>query len=449
VLAEPKGLGDALAYLTAFTPSHFEGIRQRIDPDWIAEALQATGTATVRRRRLPAEHVVWLVLGMALMRDKPLAEIIDRLDLALPTPRGDVMASSGVSQARARLGAEPIEWLFMRSGEQWAHASAANHPWRGLSVYGVDGSTMRIPDTTENRTHFGGQAGRKGSDSGYPMVRIAVLMALRSHILAAASFGPYVSEHHYAADLWPSVPDRSVTLVDRGFLAAYILIPLARDGTNRHWLTRACTNNKWTTLQRFGDGDELVEMEVHRDARRTHPTLPKTWQMRAIRYQRRGFEPQILLTSLIDAELYPAEEVIALYHERWELELGYDELKTEMLAREEAIRSKTPGMVYQELWGLLLAYNLVRVEMERVAGDAGVEPTRVSFVATLRLVCDAFDWFGITRSPGTIPARLLTGRAKLKRFILPARRERSYPRAVKIKMSNYQRKRPPSDRSGK
>ena len=87
--------------------------------------------------------------------------------------------------------------------------------------------------------------------------------------------------------------------------------------------------------------------------------------------------------------------------------------------------------------------------MERVAGDAGVEPTRVSFVATLRLVCDAFDWFGITRSPGTIPARLLTGRAKLKRFILPARRERSYPRAVKIKMSNYQRKRPPSDRSGK
>jgi hypothetical protein len=99
VLAEPKGLGDALAYPTAFTPSHFEGIRQRIDPDWISEALHATGTATVRRRRLPAEHVVWLVLGMALMRDKPLAEIVDRPDLALPTSRGDVMASSGVSQA--------------------------------------------------------------------------------------------------------------------------------------------------------------------------------------------------------------------------------------------------------------------------------------------------------------------------------------------------------------
>jgi hypothetical protein len=140
--------------------------------------------------------------------------------------------------------------------------------------------------------------------------------------------------------------------------------------------------------------------------------------------------------------------VIALYHERWELELGYDEVKTEMLAREEGIRSKSAGMVYRELWGLLLANNLVRVEMERVAGDVGVEPTRISFVAALRLVCDAFDWFGITRSPGTIPARLLAGRARLKRFVLPERRERASPRAVKTKMSNHPRKRPPSDRSG-
>src|SRR5688572_9980373 len=120
-----------------------------------------------------------------------------------------------------------------------------------------------------------------------------------------------------------------------------------------------------------------------------------------------------------------------------------------MLAREEAIRSKTPTAVAQELWGLLLAYNLVRLEMERIAGDAGVEPVRISFVAALRLVCDAFDWFAITQTPAEIPTRLATMRAKLKRFVLPKRRLRLNPRAVKIKMSNYPRKRPSSDRSAK
>lgn len=447
MVPEPTSLGDALAYLTAFTPSHFDGIRQRLPAAWIHEALLTTGTATIRQRRLPADQVVWLVIGMALMRDKPLPDIVDRLDLALPTPNGQLVASSAVVQARQRLGDEPLEWLFVRAGGEWAQRSATTHAWRGLKVYGVDGSTMRVPDSDENRAFFGGQDGRRDSDSGYPLMRIVVLMALRSHVIAAASFGPYDGEHTYAADLWPHVPEESLVIVDRGFLAATILLPLQTSG--RHWLTRATKRSKWTTLERLGRGDEIVEMDVSADARKRDPSLPRTWKLRAIRYQRRGFEPQVLLTSLVDAKQYPRDEIVALYHERWELELGYDELKTEMLAREEAIRSKTPATVRQEVWGLLLAYNLIRLEMERIAADAGVPPTRISFVASLRLVCDAFDWFGMTRTPGAIPARLVAMRAKLKRFVLPERRPRSYPRAVKIKMSNYPRNRPPTDRSAK
>jgi hypothetical protein len=190
-------------------------------------------------------------------------------------------------------------------------------------------------------------------------------------------------------------------------------------------------------------------MAVSSEARRKDPTLPKVWRMRAIKYQRRGFKPQTLLTSLVDGATYGKADLVALYHERWELELAYDELKTEMLAREETIRSQTRVTVEQELWGLLLAYNLIRVEMERVAETAGVEPTRISFVAAMRLVCDALDWFAITRSPGAIPSRLADLRARLVRFVLPERRPRSNPRAVKLKMSNYPRKRPPTDRSAK
>src|SRR5207245_5632186 len=133
----------------------------------------------------------------------------------------------------------------------------------------------------------------------------------------------------------------------------------------------------------------------------------------------------------VDADRYPAAEIVALYHERWELELGFDEIKAEMLDREEAIRSKSPKGIRQELWGVFLAYNLVRVEMERVAAEAGVEPTRISFVAALRLICDEWLWCAIA-SPGAIPKHLRNLRASLKPLILPPRRsERLYPRAVK------------------
>jgi len=276
-------------------------------------------------------------------------------------------------------------------------------------------------------------------------------MALRSHLLASASFGPYeTGEQTYAAELWPSVPDDSLTVVDKGFFAAAILIPLARDGKNRHWLTRAKKNLRWKVIKWLSKKDMLVEMKVSGQARKQDSTLPKTWTVRVIQYQRKGFKPQLLITSMTDASKYPAAEIADLYHERWELELGYDEIKTELLDREETLRSKSPTAVTQELWGVLLAFNLVRLEMEQVAAEAKVPPTRISFVAALRLIVDEWIWLANT-SPGAIPSRLRDLRASLKRFILPPRRsERSYPRAVKIKMSNYPRKRrPPTGKAAK
>jgi len=186
-----------------------------------------------------------------------------------------------------------------------------------------------------------------------------------------------------------------------------------------------------------------VEMKVSPAARKKDPTLPKTWIVRAIGYRRKGFRPETLLTSMTDAEAFPAQEIIGLYHERWELELGFDEIKTEMLDREESIRSKSPTAVAQELWGVFLAYNLIRLEMERVADEAKVESTRISFVAAMRLIVDEWMWCAIS-SPGAIPKHLRKLRESLVGLILPPRRpERSYPRAVKIKMSNYARKRTP------
>jgi hypothetical protein len=420
-----------------------------LDPEWIGEALQATGTATIRRRRLPAEQVVWLVIGMCLFRDLSMRELVATLDLALPGSRGIRVAPSSIVQARERLGDEPLRWLFERTAAAWSHASARAHAWRGLAVYGADGTTVRVPDSAENRAHFGGQNTRWDSTSGYPLVRLVTLMALRSHILAGARFGAYaLSECVLADELWSTLPDHSLTIVDRGFFSARTLIGIERGGIQRHWLTRAKSTLVYTRIERFAVGDELIELNVSKEARQKDPSMPATWRMRAIRYQRRGFPPQILLTSLLDPKRYPAAEIVALYHERWEIELGYNEVKRVMLAREETTRSKSPKGVAQELWGLGIAYNLVRYEAERVAADAGVPPTRISFVAALNFIESALRTWG-TESAGRLPERLQRLREDLAHFVLPERRERSYPRAVKIKMSNYARKRPakPSSRS--
>ena len=387
-----------------------------LDPDWIEEALTATGTATIRRRRLPAEQVVWLVIGMCLFRDQSMKDLVATLDLALPGNRGVRVAPSSIVQARDRLGDEPLRWLFERTAETWAHQSARRHAWRGLAIYGADGTTVRVPDSTENRATFGGQTTRWDSTSGYPLVRLVTLMALRSHLLAGARFGAYsTDERAYAAELWPLIPAQSLTIVDRLFLAAKPLLGIERGGADRHWLTRARSTSKWVRVKRLAAGDDLVEMTVSSEARRQDPTLPQSWPMRAIRYRRRGFAEQTLLTSLVDAKRYPAAEIVALYHERWEIELGYNEVKRVMLAREESTRSKSPRGVAQELWGLAIAYNLVRFEAERVAAEAGVPPIRISFVAALTFIESALRSWG-TDSAGRLPERLVRLREDVGHF---------------------------------
>ena len=430
-------------------PEDLSQFRKDINSEWIEAALRATGTATIRKRRLPAVQVIWLVIGMALFRNRGIVAVADALDLALPSVNGRVTAApSSVSQARERLGEDPVAWLFGRSAQEWAHSSAGRDRWRELSLYGVDGTTLRVPDSDENREHFGLASGGKRGNSGYPLVRLVAVMALRSHLIANVAFGPYKDgEYTYAAELWDTMPDDSLTLIDKNFLSAALLLSLQKNGNNRHWLVPAKSTTKWRLVKRLGKDDELIEMDVSSEARRKHPWLPRVWTARAIRYQRKGFKPRTVLTSLIDPELYPAHEIVELYHERWEIELGYGEIKTNMLdATNQPLRSKTPQRVRQEIWGVLIAYNLVRLEMERIAQEADVKPTRISFVMTYRMICDEFIWCA-NGAPGAIPKQLRKLRAEVKLFILPERRsERSYPRAVKVKMSNYKKKRRPDEK---
>ncbi len=446
-------LQDALECLPGFVvPSDFGRFRQHIDPAWIEEALCSTGKASVRRRRLPAEQVVWLVIGMALLRGESIERVVAMLDLALPAAQGQTAAKSGMAKARQRLGEDALAYLFAVTADRWATQSADRHRWRGLSLHGLDGTTLRAPDSPDNWAAFGGQCGNgTRGGSAYPMVRLVAVMALRSHLISALYVGEYaVGETTLSNGYWNELPDESLTIADRAFLVADHLTRLERSGQSRHWLTRAKSTTKMRVVKRLDRRDAVVEITLSDQTRRKHPDLPLVWLARAITYQRKGFRPSTLLTSLLDAKQYPADELVALYHERWELEVGYDEIKTHLLDRQEAIRSRTPDGVRQEIWGIALAYNLVRLEMERAADEAGVEPNRISFVNALALIRNAWlAWSTMPMAPGRIPEGLLDLRRCLKLLVLPPRRsERTYPRAVKIKMSAYNRK-PPTGKDRK
>ena len=442
-------IADALAAVAVLASPHaLDNFRSHLDPEWIEQALRATGTSTIRKRRLPSEQVIWVVLGMAMFRDRSIADVVAGLDLALG-PEGSTASKSAIAQARKRLGSEPLKWLFEASAATWSTEAAATCRWRELAVYGVDGTSLRVADSPENRAEFGGQPGRSKTQSAYPLVRIVTLMALRSHLLRGAVLSPYAgtSELLEAKPLFSLLVDRSLTIVDKHDLSAATLLGISQSGDQRHWLTRAKSNTAYTVIEDLARGDQLVEMIVSPEARKKDPSLPLRWMARAIRYVVPGHPPSVLLTSLLDPVLHPAKEIVDMYHERWELELGYDEVKTHLLQREEAIRSQTPEGVRQETWGILLAYNMVRLEMARVAAEAEVAPTRISFVVSVQRIRSEWEWLAITSGQGAIPKKLLALRADLKRFVLPPRRsERRYPRAVKIKMSNYPRKRPTAEK---
>jgi hypothetical protein len=424
-------------------PASFEGLKSHVDIEWVRLALKRSGVATLRKRKLPAEQVVWLVIGMALYRDRSIPSVVNGLSLALPEPDGrpGQVAKSAIPPARDRVGEEPLRELFQTSAQQWALESADRHRWRGLRVLGSDGSVLRVPDTAENRKAFHLPGSSRGT-AAYPQIRVAALMVLRSHLLLDFDFADCrTGEGPLSWPLIQRVPDESVTIMDRNFIDYGELYELRDGGVNRHWLVRGKKNLKWRVVKRLGRGDDLVEIQLPSAIRKEHPDWPNTFFARAIRYRCKGFRSQTLLTSLLDPGAYPAAEIVELYHERWELELGYDEIKTHTLASEEAIRSETPERVRQEVWGIAIAYNLVRREMEAMAKALDLPPRRISFRGSLILIRDLFVWASVS-SPGSLPKMVAQFRLDLRQMILPPRRsERCYPRHVKIKMSNYARNR--------
>ena len=431
---------ELLDALTELSSTGLARFAETLDPKWIEQALNATGTATLRRRKMPADQVIWLVIGMALFADRSLDAIVDHLKLVAPGV--DKITRSAVSQARYRLGKAPIQWLFHTVAEHWT-APQPQHGYNGRTLYAIDGTSLRIPDSDDNFEHFGKPGGRNGSgDAGYPQVRLAMLLDLTSRLVRDAEFGAYAtSEHELAWALWGQIPDDSLTILDRGFINYRAFAEVLTKGSNRHLLVRMRSDTQVEGKAELPDGSVLAELVIPKAVRQQHSALPPVLPVRVVAYQHPGGEPSRLLTSLLDPVSSPAAELVKLYHERWEIELGYDELKVRLLERKESLRSQKVEGVEQELWGLLLTYNLVRREMYLAAQAHEVPPRRISFRSAL-LWIRTFWLTAAQVAPGTIPRHLGELRSSMELLVLPARRsQRRYPRHVKIKMSNFKRNR--------
>lgn len=356
----------------------------------IEEVLSATGRANQRERQLPAPAVVYYVMALALWREAPLEEVLRVVCEGLQW-LGDgraqaVQASkSAISQARSRLGPQVMRELARRVLRPLAGNDAPGCWYRGLRVMALDGSCLDVADEQANALHFGYPASGRGQ-SAFPQTRVLGLVECGTHAVVAAELAPCASsEQAMAAQMLPQAlkPDMLV-LADRNFFG----FPLWRSAcaSQAKLLWRAKTGRHLPVEHRLDDGSYLSTIFESGDRQRRNGQ-----RVRVIDYTLQAAatpteQSYRLVTNLLDPEQAPALELAALYHERWEIEGVFDELKTHLKANSTVLRSKTPDLVQQEFWGLLLAHFAIRQLMTQAAWPRGLDTDRLSFIHAVRVI---------------------------------------------------------------
>jgi hypothetical protein len=407
----------------------------------IQTVLCETEREAKRVRKLPPELVTWLVIGMGLFRSlsipNVLQRIVDGLEDVVRWGPAERPHSTSIAHARDRLGWEAVRVLFRKLAARLDIKHSVATAWRGLPVYAVDGTTFMTPDSDENSACFGRPGASRGGRSGFPQLRSVMVLGAWTHSVVAAVFGPYsMGEFSLATYLLPQLRSGALYLLDRGYSSWVWPARLEQRGlffVIRLRQGRCAVKPK--KLRRLGKGDWLCELSpLSYNTRRLHAAenLPTAIRIRVVMCPRKGFRPYPVMTNLLDQTRYPAHEIAVLYRDRWEVELGYRELKIHMAKERVTFRSKKPERVLQEAYGLLIAYNCVRALMSDAAAEAGVSALQLSFVDCLWRVR---WWLAL---PGN--ARSLVSELALCR-LPPRRKGRRCDRAVKIKMSNYPRKR--------
>jgi len=423
-------------------------LEQVIGPECVRQVLEDTGCCDPRRCRLTREVIFWVVLAMGLLTDLPIRQVFKacrRLRPGEATPH-----RSSLCLARQRLGLAPVRRLFEQTVRLLATPQTPGAFYKGWRLMALDGSVYNVPDSDANAAAFGRPSGARG-DGAFPQIRKLSLVEVGTHVevafVAKGIKEPDSGEQRLAPGLFRHLRPDMLLVWDRGFFSYVLWKWVVTQGCQL--LARVSSRLVLRPTQPLADGSYLAKIypcasERNRDR--------QGLVVRVIRYtlndpQRVGHgQEHVLLTTLLDAERYPAEELVLLYHERWEIELVYDEQKTHQnpwqVSKPADLRSQTPQGVLQELYALSLGHFVVRSVMVEAAAREGLDPDRLSFVGCLHILrcrlpecpdptSTAFaEWYG----------GLLEEVSRERTDVI--RRNRINPRVVKVKMSKFKKKRP-------
>ena len=413
-----------------FAPGHLGELTQQVPFEMVNAVLEQTCRVQRRVRDLPARVVVYLVLAGSLFSELGYSQVwhrlaagLDGLDVAAPT-------ASALTQARRRLGPAPLRELFLLL----RGPDPAGARWRGLLVVAIDGTIMTVADSAANLAVYSKQRGGRNGDSGYPMLRLLALVSCGTRTVIDAVFRPVSSgETTCAPLLLGSLRAGMILLADRNFAAGFLAAQIA--AARADFLIRVKTGYgapRLPVLRRFPDGSWLsrfggvpvrvidAEITVTTSAGRTAGACR-------------------LITTLTDPARYPAGDLAVLYHERWEIETAYLELKSTILGG-RVLRARTPDGIEQEIYALLVTYQALRTAIADAAATVpGTDPGRASFTIALNAARDQVILAAgvitgtVTDLAGNIGRRILAS-------LMPSRRLRVSPRVVKRAMSRYNAK---------
>jgi len=365
------------------------GVLTRVfPPDLVDEVIAAEGRTEQRHRSLPARVMAYFAIGMGLYSEGSYEDVLSQLTDGLSWASGwaesfTPPSKSAIFQARARLGPKPLAALFTRVAKPIGTPGMAGVWLAGRRLVAIDGSCLDVADTPDNAEFFGRPGVSKGEKSAFPQARLVALAECGTHAMFDAVVGAYTSSEVALADeLIGRLEPGMLLLADRGFYSFGLWRKAIGTGADLLWRVktglrpehiRTLEDDSWLAQVRPTVGDKTVE--------------PIT--VRVIDYTvddgRDNPESYRLFTTIVDPAQASATELAAAYAERWEIELAFDELKTHQRGPRTVLRSKSPELVLQEIWGHLCCHYAIRTLMACAAQHSGHDPDRISFVAALRI----------------------------------------------------------------
>jgi hypothetical protein len=369
-----------------------------VSRDLVDEVLNTTGRNERRSRLLPARVVVYYVLALTLFYGDAYEEVLRKLVNGLRFLRSwrdewQVPTTGAISKARIRLGVEPLKELFHRVAVPIAAPGARSGWYRGRRVMAIDGVILDVPDTPENVGRFTKKEHKNG-ESAYPQVRVVGLAESGTHAMVAGVVASWrVYERELTQRLLPHLEPAMLVLADRGFFSYELWRQASDTGAALAW--RVTRSLRLPVEQAYPDGSYRSELlpkqlktDLHRGQKRRVPEAVRI-PVRVIEYRvgnRPCPEVVRLVTTLLDPDQAPAAELATLYAERWEFEIGLDEIETHQIANYRVLRSKKPDLVEQEIWGLLITHYAIRHLMHQAAEDIDIDERRLAFLRSLRIV---------------------------------------------------------------